>query len=296
MLKKTLKIFLFILLAFTLFSFWMSPRLGGLLPLGKEEIGREIFHLAFDSSTNSQHQLTYEDNSHWEHLVELRKEYHLDSLVGYATNDFDKIITIQNWVQSRWVHDSYNTPEKYNAVFILKAAEKGERFRCVEYSFVMGQCLSALGFKVRGLGLMTKDISDVKSGGGHVVNEVYLEGLKKWIMIDPQFALIPTFQGVPLNAVELQECIVNNRAFDILNPSKTTTKNKYEQWISPYLYYFTTTLSGQSVGIKDRILGNKKQLTLYPLGAEQPTYFQKIFRLNTSYYTHSINDFYPEIN
>ena len=134
----------------------MSPRLGGIIPLGKEKIDREIYQLAFDSTSSGQFQLLYKDNSQRDHLLKLRKEYYLDSLVQNAANDFEKITTIQNWVQSRWVHDGYNTREKYDAVFILKAAEKGERFRCVEYSFVMGQCLAALGFKVRGLKILVK--------------------------------------------------------------------------------------------------------------------------------------------
>ncbi len=293
MLKKASKIFLILLITFALFSFWMSPRLGGIIPLGKDKIDSAIFHLAFDTIQTGEHELLYKNNSDQKHLINLRSTFNLDSIIKDSKTDFEKIVKIQNWVQSRWEHDGSNAPKTYDAIAILTAAEKGERFRCVEYSFVTGQCLASLGFTVRGLGLMTKDISEVKSGGGHVVNEVYLQDLQKWVMIDPQFALIPVYEGVPLSAVELQECIANKMDFEILNPNNTTTKEKYEQWVGPYLYYFSTTLTGERVSIKDRILGNKKQLTLYALDAEQPTYFQKIFRLNTSYYTHSMKSFYP---
>ena len=142
---------------------------------------------------------------------------------------------------------------------------------------------------------MTKDISEVKSGGGHVVNEVYIEDIKKWMYFDPQFGVIPTLEGVPLNAVELQYRIKNNLDFTLINPNKPTTKEDYIEWIGPYLYYFTTSLNQGGISIWDRIIGNKKSLTLYPKGAEKPVYFQKIFRLNTSYYTHSLKDFYPEL-
>ncbi len=152
---------------------------------------------------------------------------------------------------------------------------------CVEYSIVTEQCLTSLGFIIRPLGLMTKDVSEVKSGAGHAVNEIYLKDLKKWILIDPQYDVITMKDNVPLNAVELQSCIANNLNFGIIYPNRTTTKEEYRKWIGPYLYYLYVTINGQSVGVWDRIVGNKKQLTLLPIGAEKPTYFQKIFRINT---------------
>ncbi len=274
----------------------MSPRLGGIIPIGKDKIDTAIFQLAFDTITSGNHSLVYEDISQWEHLADLRKTYQLDSLIEDCKTDFDKIVKIQSWVQSRWVHDSNNAPKTNNAIYIIQQAEEGERFRCVEYSFEAGQCLASLGFRVRGLGLMTKDISEVKYGGGHAVNEIYLDDLEKWVIIDPQYDVISMSNGIPLNAAELQKLIAEDKDFEILNPNNATTKSEYEVWVAPYLYYFISTLKGESLSVKDRVLGNKKQLTLYPVGAEQPTYFQKIFSLNTSYYTHSLNDFYPQIN
>lgn len=294
--KKFLKILLTLSIAFLLFSLWMSPRLGGLLSFGKDTIDKEIVKLEFDTVTTKSYELKYKDISDRENYARLRAEYRLDSLVKNCKTDFEKITKIQSWVQSRWKHNGENAPDKNDAYFILKEAEKGKQFRCVEYSIVVGQCLSSLGFKVRGLGLMTKDISEVKSGGGHAVNEVYLNDMKKWVFIDPQYDVITTHGGIPLNAVELQNCIANNLNFDLLNPNKIISKQDYIKWISPYLYYFYVTINGQSIGVWDRIVGNKKQLTLYPKGAKQPEYFQKIFRINNSYYTHSIKDFYPIVN
>ncbi len=296
MVKLLLKSLLAVLVCFVLFSFWMSPRLGGIIPLGKEEIDRKVTLLTFDTRKADQYHLTYLDLSSREDLKRLRREYNLDSLVKDAGSDFEKVTRIQSWVQSRWKHDGETVPEQSDALYILREAEKGRRFRCVEYSIVTTQCLSALGFKVRGLGLMTRDISEVKWGGGHAVNEVYLPDSKKWVFMDPQYDVMTMHQGVPLNAVELQRCIALHQDFQLLNPNHTISKEKYIQWIGPYLYYFYVSINGQSISVQDRIVGNKKQLTLYPLGATQPAYFQKIMRLNTSHYTHSLTDFYPVID
>ncbi len=291
--KKFFKILLIIILVLAGFSFWMSPRLGGLIAMGKDRPDQSVESLSFDTLATKDYGLVYSNNSQRASLVELRTTYQLDSLVKDCTSDFEKVTTIQSWVQSRWEHDGMNVPEKKDALYILQEAEKGRRFRCVEYSLVAGQCLSSLGFKVRGLGLMTKDISDVKWGGGHAVNEVYLDDVQKWVFIDPQFDVMTVKDSIPLNAVELQQCIAGNIDFELVNPNQTITKEEYIKWIGPYLYYFYVSIPGQNISVWDRIAGNKKQLTLYPIGAEKPTYFQKIMRLNTSYYTHSISDFYP---
>lgn len=296
MIKKILKIFLVLLIGLILFCFWMSPRLGGLISLGKNNIDREIFQLQFDTAPTKSIGLVYKDDSSLDANIKLRSEYQLDSLVKDCKSDFEKVIKIQSWVQSRWKHDGNNVPEQNDALYILKEAEKGKKFRCVEYSIVARQCLASLGFKVRGLGLMTKDISDVKSGGGHAVNEVYLPDLSKWVFIDPQYDVMTSYQGIPLNAVELQNCIANNKDFELINPNKTISKQDYIKWIGPYLYYFTVTINGQDIGMWDRIVGNKKQLTLYPIGAEKPKYFQKLIRIQTANYTHAIKEFYPKIN
>lgn len=295
MIKKILKILLAFFVAFLIFSFWMSPRLGGIIPMGKERPDQNVEHLKFENKLTKDYGLEYKDISQRPELIELRTEFQLDTLVKNCKTDFEKVKKIQSWVQSRWEHDGENIPEKSNALYILKEAKKGRKFRCVEYSLVAGQCLSALGFKIRSLGLMTKDISEVKPGGGHVTNEVYLDDLDKWVFIDPQFDVITVKDNVPLNAVELQKIIADNEEFEIINPNKTTTKEEYKNWIGPYLYYFYVGINGQKISTWDRIVGNKKQLTLLSESAERPVYFQKIFRLNNSYYTNSIKDFYPTL-
>ncbi|MCX2743173.1 transglutaminase-like domain-containing protein [Mangrovivirga sp. M17] len=296
MLKKILLSFLILLIGFTAFSFYLSPRLGGLISLGKDEIDKNIYKLEFDKGNENSFGLEYNDLSERGDLVALREQFRLDKIVDTIDDDFEQVLAIQSWVQSQWEHDGDNAPDKFNAVYILEEAQKGNRFRCVEYSLVARECLAALGFKVRTIGLMTKDISEVKSGGGHVANEVYLEDLNKWMFIDPQFDVIAVKDGIPLNAVELQHAIAHNENFDIINPNNTISKEDYVEWIGPYLYYFYVTINGQRISVWDRIIGNKKQLTLLSKDAREPEYFQKIFKINNSYYTNSLNDFYPKIN
>lgn len=288
-------ILLAIILIFLLLSLRISPSLFGLLPGGKASPDKKIIKIEFDSSPTHNYFLKYDAPADEESLMKLRNTYHLDSLVKQADNDFEKILVIQSWVQSRWQHDGDLTPEKNDALYILQEAEKGKRFRCVEYSLVARECLRSLGFKVRSIGLMTRDINEVNYGAGHVANEVYLTDLQKWVFIDPQFDVIVTKNGVPLNAVELQYHIANNIPFELSSPNNVISKEEYVKWIGPYLFYFQTSLNKGSVSIWDRITGTKKQLTLVPKNHEEPKYFQRLFRINNSYFTNSIGDFYPKI-
>ena len=295
MFKKAIIFLLGLVLLFVGFSFWMSPRLGGLLTFGDAAIDTNIHILHFDTLSPSKIALSYEDKSQDTNLIRLRETYQLDTLLHGCNSAFDKVIKIQSWVQSRWKHNGEQVPEKNDAVYILQEAEKGRQFRCVEYSIVATQCLSSLGFNVRSIGLMTKNISDVISGGGHVANEVYLKDAKKWVFIDPQFDVMATYKGIPLNAIELQQCIAHHWDFEIINPNQTTTKKDYSLWIGPYLYYFTTTIKGEPIHFWDRIIGAKKNVTLCSKGTKHPAYFQNLIRINNSVYTNSIADFYPTL-
>lgn len=289
---KTLKIICVVCVPVVWFLFFNSPSLGGLLKGGKDRPDRSVEKLDFENTRNSDFKIEYQLLSDRQDLVKLKVDFKLDSIIQDATSDFEKVLRIQSWVNSRWKHDGDHRPEKNDAYFILKQAEKGERFRCVEYSFVASECLKSLGFKVRGVGLMTKDIDEVNYGGGHVVNEVYIPDLEKWIFIDPQYDVISVQDGIPLNAVELQHVIANKTPFEIINPNKSIEKEAYINWIGPYLYYFYVSLNKGQVSILDRIFGIEKQLTLVPIGAEEPKHFQRLFRLNTTYFTNSQADFY----
>ncbi len=290
--RKILKTLLIIIVIFIGFTFYMSPSFGGLIYGGKEEHDKNVEKLEFTNDRNFNYQIEYKTYSDEPDLIKLKTDFKLDTIVKNAKSDFEKVLLIQSWVNSRWKHDGNNSPEKNDAYYILEQAEKGERFRCTEYSLVASESLKSLGFKVRSVGLMTKDIDEVNSGGGHAVNEVFIPDLKKWIFIDPQYDIMVTENGLPLNAVELQKAIANKELIEIINPNKVIEKEEYIEWIGPYLYYFYTSLNKGKVSVWDRIIGNKKQLTLVPEGKKEPKYFQRIFRLNNMYFTNSTNDFY----
>ncbi len=262
----------------------------------KVKNGLDLEKLTFDSTTRDDKlKYIYEENQDSPYLRKLRAEYPIDSLANLGNTELDKARIIASWVHNLWEHDGQNVPEKNDALYILEEVKKGKRFRCVEYGIVTTACLNAIGLKSRTLSLRTKDAETRPTGAGHVVMEVFLNDLNKWIMIDPQYDLIVHLNNIPLNAVELQEAITQNKPLEFWT-SEEGSQVIYIPWIYPYLYYFTFPFDNrENISSDERLLINgKSNIMLVPIGAKEPKVFQKLYPIDYCIYTHSINDFYRE--
>lgn len=249
--------------------------------------------LEFDAtSKNIEVRFWYEQNDSNAYLDSLRADYPVESLVGDADTDTEKVERILHWVAKQWRHDGNNEPRKNDALSILEEVGEGKNFRCVEYAIVASACLNAVGLKARTLGLMTSDVETRKSGAGHVAVEVYLDDLEKWVFVDPQWDAIPVLDGIPLNAVEFQQALT--RDLDRLEiRSSRISKNDYIGWVYPYLYFFTVSFDNrESLTTKRKGIKGKTKLMLVPLGSGNPTVFQRDQPINYAIYTHALLDFY----
>lgn len=225
-----------------------------------------------------------------EYLEQLRIQYKLDSLFVDGNTELEKVFAITNWVHHLWSHDGWNEPVKKDAMSILQEViENHKSFRCVEYSIVAAACLNAVGIPCRILLLRTADMQTRESGAGHVVNEVYILSLQKWVMVDVQANVVLGLSGLPLNAVELQKAIADKSTdLQFVLLQKEIALKEYINFIDQYLYYFQTTLEP-----KDYDRQNQVSIMLVPIGAKKPTVFQKIHPLTNVMYTHSVACFYP---
>jgi len=239
----------------------------------------------------------YSDTLNNNYLRELRQSYNLDTMTDSIDDEFEKIKIILDWAHQRWEHDGSNNPSKPDALTILKEAQNGKKFRCVEYGIVTSSALNSIGITARVLGIKTRDVEKVKFGAGHVVSEVYSTSLNKWIFMDPQFNAIPVLNGMPLNSVEFQNAIVNDRnnlkLINLHGEVSTEDLNNYINWVAKYLFYFDV-LFDQRIGNEpnyESIKGMTK-IMLVPIGEKEPKVFQRRSKIDYSFYTHSLNDFY----
>jgi len=242
-------------------------------------------------------QFYYSDTLANDYLRELRTRYEIDVLVKEQTNDLDKIKSVLDWTSKQWTHNGANNPTKQDALTILKEAREGKQFRCVEYGIVATAALNSIGIPARTLGLKTRDVEKVMRGAGHVVSEVFSKELNKWIFIDPQFNIIPTLNGKPLNGVEFRKEIFNkNINLKLVNKQgdlSAEESENYIKWIGKYLFYFDVLFDQQTLNnSKFKSINGMTKLTLVPVGQKEPRIFQRHSKIDYSYYTHSLNDFY----
>ncbi|MBL8015980.1 MAG: transglutaminase domain-containing protein [Ignavibacteria bacterium] len=230
----------------------------------------------------------------------LRELISIDSFVSNiddAQPDMSTACTLCNYVSKLWVHDGKNVPDKADPLYILTEVKRGKRFRCVEYSILLNGFLKALGIPSRVVSLKTSDAQTRKTGAGHVVVEFFCRSFKKWILADPQVSFIPIFENTPLNAVELQNHITENK--NILNAIYTYTEAKepdvmssnyeYFEFVYQYLYYFSFLIDYH----------NNKDIThlmLMPKEACLPVVFQITNKITGHIGTNSLSEFYKVPN
>ncbi len=260
----------------------------------------DIKKIEFENiSVNSEVKFWYADSTKNEYLRILRENYGLDILT-FNLNDIEKIKNILEWTHNQWQHNGSNEPSKPDALTILKEVKEGNNFRCVEYGIVSSAALNSIGIKSRVLSLRTADCETVKHGAGHVVAEAYSKDFNKWIFIDGQFNAIPMLDGIPLNAIEFQKAILENKkCLNIINKNgefSKEDKQNYIDWIGKYLFYFVVNFDNR-LGYDEKLkIKGKEKLMLVPLNSNTPHVFQRKYHINDCLYTNNKNDLYQNPN
>lgn len=245
----------------------------------------------YDNKTQQKFTVIYSDSSGNVFLRDLAERFQLKELVKNCKTQTEIALTICNWVSRQWNQDGSTLPKKSTAIAILEEAKTGKQFRCVEYSITIAACLNALGIKSRTVGLKMKGMDSIQYGAGHVITEAYLPEHGKWVYLDGQFDMMPVLNEIPLNALELQQALKNDRErLQFRSISEKFGKDLYIKWINPYLYFFDIEADNrEGYDLEKRI--RRKGIMLIPIGEKCPTVFQRIHPMEYSC-TSSIKAFY----
>ncbi|UOQ74870.1 transglutaminase-like domain-containing protein [Hymenobacter cellulosilyticus] len=222
------------------------------------------------------------------YLVTLRENYALNDIVAGKDTDLDKARTLCTWVHNRWVHDGHVRAKKPDPLSILKDADLGHNFQCIEYSIVLSGVLTAMGMPARAVYLKTADSETRREGAGHAITEVWLRDQRKWAMLDAQWDAVPLLNNKPINVIEMQKALATDDPGLRIETASNTRAKTYFNWLSPYLYYFDTVLDNR-FGVKTQPSG----VMLVPVGAKFPTVFQRDTPIRRMRYTNSVTSFYP---
>jgi len=151
-------------------------------------------------------------------LAALRKTYRLDSIAGTG-NDVSKVLNLLHWVHNLVPHDGNSeNPVIKNAMSLIGVCQRDSRgLNCRGLATVLNECYLSMGFPSRFVTCLPKDSLQVDPDC-HVINMVYLAGLKKWVWIDPtNDAYIMNKKGELLSIEEVRDRIIRDRPL-IVNP------------------------------------------------------------------------------
>jgi hypothetical protein len=215
-----------------------------------------------------------------------------------GNSELEKARAVIGYAHGLFTHNGDNTPSSSDPLTIIKEAQSGKSFRCVEYSLLATALLWAHGIPARTVGLKTSDVETREYGAGHVVIEFWDSELNKWIMSDVQAGIIPTSDNKPLSAVELEQNMQQAAPLSYLPVQGSrfgaggsfADMPAYEQWLKEYLYFFDTPVHTTFADVDRR---EEQIAMLVPLGVASPKMFQNMFEMN-AVYTHSVADFYAE--
>lgn len=167
------------------------------------------------------------------HLTELRKTYNLDSVAGKGS-DVTRAIRLLEWFHNTVPHEDVANLDVLNAKNIIETYKTKKYAQgCYGLSISMNEIFLAMGFKSRSVicfsGLPV-------SRGGHVINSLYLESLKKWVWMDPQEnAYVMDEKGNLLGIAEVRQRLVEGRPLFL---NKTANYHHIPTKKEIYLYQF----------------------------------------------------------
>ena len=174
-------------------------------------------------------------------LVALRKVFKLDSVAG-AGNDVSQILNLLHWVHNLIPHDgNHGNPEIRNAMNMISVCKKENRsLNCRGLATVLNECYLSLGFKSRFITCLPKDSLGIDKDC-HVINMVYSDSLKKWLLIDPTYdTYVMNEKRELLSIEEVRDRIINDKPL-IINPD-ANWNNKSPMMKKYYFYYMAKNL------------------------------------------------------
>jgi len=167
------------------------------------------------------------------HLTELRKFYHLDSVAGKG-NEVTRAIHLLEWMHNTVPHDDVSNLKVMNASNIIETYKATKYAQgCYGLSISMNEIFLAMGFKSRSV-ICYSNLPVPQ--GGHVINSIYIDSLKKWVWMDPQEnAYVMDEKGNLLSIGEVRERLIDGREL-VLN--KTANYHHVPTKKEVYLYQF----------------------------------------------------------
>lgn len=163
-----------------------------LIPLGQRVLG-----VAPADAEAPLHGFAFEDPAA---LRTLRATHDLDAVVAAAANDFERWMLLMHWARDRFPHrpnPAAPDAQAFDGAALLGGYRGDGGFLCGTIAPLLVQAVTALGGHARRVELR------FTPGDSHVVTEVWSEHFGKWAVLDPDYDIYFTVDGVPQHAIDL---------------------------------------------------------------------------------------------
>ncbi len=136
---------------------------------------------------------------------QLRRRYRLDEVVRGENDEFRRILRLRHWIKQHIrIENAHPTPAREDAFSILDAALQGGGFHCAHFSLVQQAVYNSFGYVARRLGAGPGQ-NEPGAWPHHGVNEVWVNSLCKWVLIDAKYDCHFEKEGTPLSALEIRD-------------------------------------------------------------------------------------------
>jgi len=229
-------------------------------------------------------------------LADLRKTYNLDSIAGKGS-EVQRAISLLDWFHRQVPHQDVAPLSVLTAQSIITSYQRTKIGQgCYPLSIAMNEIFLSMGFKSRSV-ICFSNLYPVAQGG-HVINSLYIDSLKKWIYIDPQEnAYIKDEKGNFLSIAEVRERLISGKPL-VLNATANyhgipTKKSEYlYQFMAQHIYRMICPVSSE-YNSQTRSDGKLLQyVELLPAGAIDPSVdgFETSSRKNYQVITYHTNN------
>lgn len=200
-------------------------------------------------------------------LSALREKYKLDDLAGDG-DDLKRVSNVRQWIHRYFLREEdiqpFNTmvacekPFEWNADIMMEhGKDMSFKADCATLAAVLTEMLIALGFKAIWVQCLPIDLRHEES---HCITHVYIESLKKWIVVDAaQDLFYFDRKGVPLSLSEMRKSFIkDDRVFIFAKEEKLDGRKKliYYWWKNIFRFRcFENSAYG--------FLGRKPQTSFY---------------------------------
>jgi len=160
-------------------------------------VGQAVLGLHRRPPTETWHGFTFERP---EALRDLRERHDLDAIVRGAANDFERWVALMHWARDRFPHRpnrSAPDAQAFDGAALLARRADDDGYLCGTIAPLLVQAVTAVGGRARRVELR------FTPHDSHVVTEVWSSHYGKWLVLDPDYDVWFTVDGIPQHALEL---------------------------------------------------------------------------------------------